>query len=162
VSSAFGVGFWLGPLPHQRAAGGPVSGVHGERCRPNTLRAVAVDLKAIFIGNREGPDEATGFSHRVGRYRFIRSRSGQARATMSRSPGRACLAGPVRAGQPGPGRANCIKVPRLASVRIGGTSARHPGSLSPGSGAWLDPAARGSAKDVCDEVSELRAACRAK
>jgi hypothetical protein len=104
VSSAFGVGFWLGPLPHQRAAGGPVSGVHGERCRPNTLRAVAVDLKAIFIGNREGPDEATGFSHRVGRYRFIRSRSGQARATMSRSPGRACLAGPVRAGQPGPGQ----------------------------------------------------------
>lgn len=41
---------------------------------------------------------------------------------------------------------SCIKVLVHASIRVGGTSARHPGSLFREGSAWLDPATRGRRK----------------
>jgi len=48
VSCAFRVGVWPGPLPlGERLVDRYLEFVAG-RCRPNTLRAVAFDLKAFF------------------------------------------------------------------------------------------------------------------
>src|SRR5262245_9105513 len=56
---ALHVGFWPGPLPAGRALVDQYLEFVAGRCRPNTLRAVAFDLKAFFTVVRKGPVEVS-------------------------------------------------------------------------------------------------------
>ncbi len=48
MSCPFIIGWRCGPVRAGPSAGGSISGVRRGRCRPNTLRAVAFDLKTFF------------------------------------------------------------------------------------------------------------------
>ena len=59
MSWAFRVGFWPGPLPAGDRLVDRYLEFAAGRCRPNTLRAVAFDLKAFFAVTGKDPVEVT-------------------------------------------------------------------------------------------------------